>query len=87
MDMTDLRTKAENGDRDAQFTLGLTYSNRSGGDRDYVEAYKWLQLSGAKQALGMISHLMTPDQIAEAQKRASACLPLSGPAHEMGASL
>jgi TPR repeat protein len=69
---------AEQGYADAENNLGLMYAAGDGVPRDYVEAYKWLSLAAAKgndearDVLNSIEGKITPDQIAEAQKRAAA---------------
>ena len=56
--------------------LGIMYRERTGIPQDYVQAYKWLNLSTAqvdKEAGTLrewLAEKMTPDQIAEAQKLA-----------------
>lgn len=65
---------AEQGDKEAQYSLGLLYLE---GEPDYVEAYKWVNLSAAQgntnavKFRGKLTLSMTPDQVAEAQRRAS----------------
>jgi len=38
-----LRQKAEEGDADAQFNLGIMYDNGKGVEQDYKEAVKWFR--------------------------------------------
>ena len=65
---------AEQGDTYAQNRLGLMYKNGQGVPKDYVNAYMWFNLSasqGNKDAAkyqDQTAHMMTPEQIAEAQK-------------------
>ncbi len=71
------RLAAEQGNAAAQVSLGAMYANGQGVAKDYVLAYLWFTLSatqgdeGVEQAvknLNMLTPLMTPMQIAEAQK-------------------
>ena len=67
---------AESGYTKAQFHLAKMYFKGEGVIQDYVEAYKWANLAAAKgtsyyAALrDAIKKEMTPEQIAEGQKRA-----------------
>jgi TPR repeat protein len=80
------RKAAEQGYATAQFNLGGMYDQGNGVTRDYVESYVWFSLAAAqgdddaKRALNLTERVMTPDQIAEAQKRAAAWRPSSSPA-------
>ncbi len=71
------RKAAEQGDAKAQFNVGLMYAKGEGVVQDYAEAHMWFNLAGAqgvKQAAknrDMGAKLMTPAQIAEAQRLAS----------------
>ena len=73
----ELTAPAERGDAKAQFNVGLMYDNGQGVTQDYVQAHMWFNLAGAqgvKQAAknrDMGAKLMTPAQIAEAQRLAS----------------
>lgn len=70
------RKAAEQNYAAAQYNLGVCYSNGEGVTKDYVEAYKWRLLAvgqgdeNAKQAMTTLEKKMTPEQIAEGQKRA-----------------
>ena len=75
------RKAADQGDAVAQKNLGVGYYKGQGVPQDYVEAHKWLNLSAARateaelrdRALKMRDNaavLMSPAQIAEAQKLA-----------------
>lgn len=70
------RRAADQGYADAQFYLGAMYFLGQGVPQDYVIAHMWLNLAAAggdKDAIkqrDMIAPLMTPAQIAEAQKLA-----------------
>jgi TPR repeat protein len=61
-----------------QIYLGVMYANGQGVAQDYVQAHKWLNLgaaSGNADALknrDLVASKMTPAQIAEAQRLASA---------------
>ncbi|MFW2541368.1 SEL1-like repeat protein [Primorskyibacter sp. 2E107] len=67
---------AEAGDVEAQHQLGLLYIRGKGVDQDYVQAHKWLNVAaagGSAEALdmrGVAADLMTPEQVAEAQRAA-----------------
>ena len=68
------RKAAEQGYAMAQFNLGLMYYNGYGVPQDNVLAYMWWNLSAArghevaKKNKGIISKVLTKEQIAEAQK-------------------
>ncbi len=70
------RKAAEQGDTDAQYNLGIRYADGQGVTQDYVQAHMWYNLAAArgyKDAMkirALIAKLMTPAQIAEAQKLA-----------------
>ena len=72
------RLAAEKGDATAQMNLGLLYSQGRGVPRDYVQAYMWLSLASATghanadKQRDTISEQMTSEQLAEAEKLASA---------------
>jgi TPR repeat protein len=69
-----IRPLAEQGDANAQYNLGVFYDNGLGVPQDKVRAYMWFNLSAAQGREGaaafrdLIARLMTPAQIAEAQK-------------------
>ena len=69
---------AETGDAIAQFNLGLLYAKGQGVAQDYVQAHKWFNLSAtsgdadAVKNRDLVASKMTPAQIAEAQRLASA---------------
>jgi hypothetical protein len=75
------RRAAEQGNADAQALLGWIYHEGQGVPQDDIEAYLWYSLAAAqgyekaKSALDSIRHGITPDQIAEAQKRVVAWKP------------
>ena len=69
---------AEQGLASAQALLGVVYLNGNGVPRDYVSAYLWLTVAASHSEIpgpgsmgDRITTLMTPEQIAEAQARAS----------------
>ena len=72
----------------AHYNLGVMYNLGQGVPEDYVEAHKWFNLSASRASADekyvhdlavknrdRVAGLMTPAQIAEAQKRASAWQP------------
>lgn len=69
---------AEAGIPQAQYNLGVIYTNGNGIPRDYVEAYKWFAIAlaagniDAAAALVTIAARMTKQQIAEAENRVTA---------------
>ena len=75
------RKAAEQGHADAQYNLGSMYGRGQGVPQEYVEAHKWRNLAAARasaknqkeyaETRDALAKLMTPQQIAEAQKRAS----------------
>ncbi len=76
------RFAAENGDPSAQNNLGLMYLSGHGVPQDYVMAYRWFDLAAALSAPGPdhetfarnrdhLASMMTREQIAMAQQRAS----------------
>ena len=71
-----IRPLAEQGDANAQYNLGVFYDNGLGVSQDRVRAYMWLSLAamqGRESAAAfrdLVARLMTPAQIAEAQKLA-----------------
>ena len=78
--MTWSRKAAEQGDAFAQFNLGVAYANGQGVPQTYVEAHKWRNLAASRasaekqkqyaEARDEVAALMTPAQLAEAQKLA-----------------
>ncbi len=70
------RKAAEQDHAKAQFNLALMYDKGQGMPQDYVQAHMWYNLAGAQggqQAAknrDLVAKLMTPAQIAEAQRRA-----------------
>jgi uncharacterized protein len=80
-----IRPLAEQGDASAQYNLGVFYDNGLGVPQDYVSALMWLNLSAAQGKEGaatfrdLVARLMTPAQIAEAQKLAREWKPTKPP--------
>ncbi|MSU44281.1 MAG: sel1 repeat family protein [Pedosphaera sp.] len=76
-DLAELRARADQGDADAQYILGLMYDRGLGVAKDEVEAVKWYLLAGAqgnewaKTAIPIIEKVLTPAQRAEGRKRVS----------------
>jgi TPR repeat protein len=82
-----IRRAAEQGNANAQSMLGLCYVKGRGVPQDYVEAYKWLNLAAAqdeqntldlKVNLSAAERFLTPEQIAEGQRRAREFKPRKG---------
>ena len=67
---------AAQGDKEAQFNLGIMYDMGQGIPQDYVQAHKWYNLAGAnghetaRKKRDILAKQMHPAQIAEAQKLA-----------------
>ncbi|MCP5080255.1 MAG: sel1 repeat family protein [Alphaproteobacteria bacterium] len=72
----ELRAEADRGAIAAQFALAEKYAQGNGAPQDYVRAHKWFNLAAAlghkdaRQSRELFSDLMTPAQIADAQKLA-----------------
>ncbi len=68
------RKAAEQGYADAQYSLGIMYANGKGVPESFIQAYAWVNLAtaqGYKEAIEwkeLLRKLMTPSQIADAQK-------------------
>ncbi len=75
------RKAAEQNFAKAQFNLNVCYYNGEGVAKDYVEAYKWLLLAArqgdedAKKNMTELESKLTPEQIADGQKRARDFMP------------
>jgi TPR repeat protein len=74
------RLAAAQGNADAQSNLSLMYSKGQGVQQDYVHAYMWSNLAAAAAGNAdavknrdRVATLMTPPQIAQAQKMARDC--------------
>jgi S1-C subfamily serine protease len=81
---------AAKGDAVSKFYLGGLYSKGEGVSLDYVEAYKWYNLAAANgfvkaaEPLNSLVSLMTPDQIAEGQRRSIEFLLTEHPENQGG---
>lgn len=70
------RAEADQGDAFGQRSLGLAYATGDGVPQDYVFAHMWLNLAAARgddvarRSREQVTVLMTPEQIAEAQRLA-----------------
>jgi TPR repeat protein len=74
------RKAAEQGDSQAQSELGVMYDEGHGVPQDFVEAHMWLNLAASRahgdqqkyyaELREALAKKMTPQQIAEAQRRA-----------------
>ena len=78
---SEMKPLAEQGDADSQNNLGFLYYHGQGVPQDYVQAHIWFNLSAAGLPPGKdldsaaenrdnVAKLMTPAQIAEAQRQA-----------------
>ncbi|MFH1914989.1 MAG: tetratricopeptide repeat protein [Pseudomonadota bacterium] len=69
-----IKWNADQGYAEAQSNLGVMYAKGQGVPQDYVEAYKWCNLSAAQgnsdavKNRDILSASMTPEQIAEGQR-------------------
>lgn len=68
-----LRAKADRGNAIAQYNLGLAHADRREAIYDPAQAYAWLSLAAANgtngKALSNLTGLLTPEQLAEGQRR------------------
>src|SRR5262249_41978333 len=70
-----MRRAADQGDRTAQFNLGVMYSSGRGIPKDLVQAYMWTELAASSgetnsvKLLDSLQKLMTADQISQARQR------------------
>jgi len=84
------RRAADFGDAQAQYNLGHFYATGEAGERDNVSAHMWFNLaaahfpgwdtdarSAAVRVRDLVAEKMTPDQIAQAQRRAREWTPRS----------
>ena len=79
-EVAELRARAEQGDAYAQFDLGVMYDTGRGVPQDYVQAHMWRNLATSRltdenrgvavRGRDTLASLMTPDQLAEARRRA-----------------
>ncbi len=78
------RPLAEQGNANAQYKLGVMYANGRGTQRDFIEAYKWLNIAGARgdaRAIAgreAVARRMTPAELEAAQKLAREAFAASG---------
>ena len=83
------RLAADQGHATAQYNLGVMYATGQGVLQDDVEAHMWLNLAVAQssgadrerfvQGRGLVSERLTPEQFAEAQRRAREWTPTPEP--------
>ena len=71
-----LRRSANQGNALGQSSLGECYEEGKGVPQDFLEAYKWYNLAGAESSHSAsqrqaLTSRMTPEQIAEAQRRSA----------------
>ena len=70
------RLAAEQGDASAQGSLGLMYGTGKGVPQDYLLAHMWVNMAAAQgneagsKGVKILEEIMTPQQIAEAQRLA-----------------
>jgi len=75
------RLLAEAGNADAQYLLAMAYMDGHGVGKDLVESYKWYELvvrggdAGAELDRDDVASQLSPDQLAEAKKRADEWAP------------
>jgi hypothetical protein len=80
--MEEFKPLAEQGNADAQFMLGYMYASGKGVLQDYIQAHVWFNLSAAQgvekaaASRDRTAQVMTPQQIAEAQKIAREWRPI-----------
>lgn len=81
--IAELQPLAEKGDASAQGSLGTAYAKGEGVPQDYVLAHMWFNLAAAlgneaaRESRDAVAKVMTPDQIAEAQRLARQWKPLA----------
>ena len=73
------RKAAEQGDAEAQYSLGLMYAIGRGVPQDYKHAYMWFTLAryngyDTKRTFNFITPEMTSERITEAQGMSKVCL-------------
>ena len=76
----DGQTGRARGDAEAQFNLGVRYSNGRGVPQDYVQAHMWFNLAASRMTgeiresavrlRNVIADELTPDDLSEAQRLA-----------------
>ena len=76
LDVDRWRPLAEQGNARAQYKLGVMYANGRGAKRDYIEAYKWLNIAGAQgdekaiKGRDAVARRMSSEQVETAQNLA-----------------
>ncbi len=71
-----VEARAESGEPDAQFDLGLMYSTGQQVQQDYINAHKWFNLAAlngsdrARMEREELAEIMSAAEIAEAQRLA-----------------
>jgi TPR repeat protein len=84
------RPLAEQGNAAAQYKLGVMYANGRGTPRDYIEAYKWLNIAGALgntraiEGREAVARRMTPVEIERAQNLAREAFASAGGVRKAG---
>jgi TPR repeat protein len=83
-----LQLAAEQGEPTAQFLLGLLFDKGYGVPQDWLQAEVWLNLAASRAAENQrdywtrirdaVAQKLTLDQLAEAQRRAFAWVPIAG---------
>ncbi len=63
---------AEQGNAEAQQNLGLLYEEGKGVARNLVEADQWFAITGASASAARVEKSLSPEQVAEAKRRAEA---------------
>ena len=77
------RRAAEQGLAQAQYYLGVMYHDGKGVDKNYIASYMWFSLVAAhgdvesQRQISILERMMTPSQIAEAQRLVAAWKPVS----------
>lgn len=65
------RQSAEQGFAVAGVNLAVAYAKGQGVKQDYITAYMWADLAGARRYQDALKRNLTPEQLAEAKKRAA----------------
>ena len=76
-----VRLRADQGDADAQFNLGVMYEKGQGVPQDDIQAHMWYNLSASKssgeikgfavKARDLLAKTMTPEDLSAAQRLAT----------------
>jgi TPR repeat protein len=75
---------ADQGLSQSQDHLAVMYFLGNGVPQDYVQAYMWATIAADAKGQAAIGSKLTPDQIAEAKRRASQWKPVPAPAASFG---